>query len=125
MEQAKADQIRFREVDKDGNPADPAIQAQESPDSWESERGRAAINPFIVILWVFACALVSGGVWIYSDVYSMSSAAFGPSTSMPVSMALMGIAPFALVGGMLAMILLLFWHAIHWQRRRVIILPKP
>jgi hypothetical protein len=42
-----------------------------------------------------------------------------PSTAgMPASFLLFTLAPYAIFAGLAALICLLFWHALQWQRRR-------
>jgi hypothetical protein len=111
MEQP-AGTIGFREVDRDGNPV--VIEdhvAEDRRGSWLI----AAVNPFIVALWVLAATLLGGGVWAFLN----ANVAIGPSSgSMPLSFVVFTFAPHAALSGVIAIIGLLFWHAHQWQRRR-------
>ncbi|CCQ47792.1 putative uncharacterized protein [Pseudarthrobacter siccitolerans] len=113
MEQS-AGMMGFREVDQDGNPVglgDSAAAAEDQPGG----RLPAAVNPFIVTLWVLAATLLGGGVWAFLN----TSVAIGPSpASMPLSFVVFTFAPYAALSGIIAIIGLLFWHAHQWQRKR-------
>lgn len=113
MEQGPAVTIGFREVDSDGNPVTDQARAGTAEDSG---RGDAfAVNPFIAVLWLLAAALIGGGAWVFLNANSM----VGPSTAgMPASFLVFTFAPYAIFAGLAALICLLFWHALHWQRRR-------
>ena len=114
MEQA-AGTIGFREVDQDGNPAGPGDGAAVAEDQ-PGGRIPAAVNPFIVALWVLAATLLGGGVWAFLN----TNVAIGPSpASMPLSFVVFTFAPHAALSGIIAIIGLLFWHAHQWQRKRV------
>jgi hypothetical protein len=113
MEQS-AGMVGFREVDQDGNPVgteDGAAVAEDQPGG----RFPAAVHPFIVALWVLAVTLLGGGVWAFLS----ANVAIGPSPgSMPWSFVVFTFAPHAALGGIIAIIGLLFWHAHQWQRKR-------
>lgn len=126
MEQAKANRISFHELDQNGNPLD-----QETATSVTDVSGRAgrettrlSINPFIVIIWVLAVVLITGGVWVHMDVTSPPDVpigpdgVYGPVTEMPLTYVLMNFTPYAVLSGVLAIIGLLFWHAAQWQHKR-------
>jgi hypothetical protein len=119
VEQAEANQIRFREVDQDGNPTDPEaiMRPDDQPDSGRGWSGRVSVNPFIVVLWVLSIALAGGGIWLYTNAFLIPGPMSG-SGAMPLAFVLMNFAPWAVLGGTLAAMALLFWHAAQWQRRR-------
>jgi hypothetical protein len=103
----------FREVDADGQTVteDAPSPAAEEPGS----AGSFAVNPFIIVLWLLAALLVGGGV----------SAAFnadlttGPSSGgTPMPFVIFTLAPYAMLGGVIAVVGLLLWHAHQWQHRR-------
>ncbi|GGI79236.1 hypothetical protein [Pseudarthrobacter scleromae] len=113
MEQGPAGAIGFREVDRDGNPVH-----SEATDASEEDYGRGrslAINPFIAALWILTIAFIGGGAWVFLN----ASAMVGPSAGgMPTSFLVFTFAPYAIFAGLAALICLLFWHALQWQRRR-------
>lgn len=115
MQQANGNQIRFREVDQEGNPAEPDTVTHSQEHDGRGA-GRTAFNPFIVILWILAAALVAGGMWAFLNAASM----MGPPSAdtMALSFALINYAPWAVLSGTLTVMTLLFWHAAQWQRRR-------
>ena len=116
MEQAEANQIRFREIDQDGNPVDPAVaRPQDQPRSGLDRPGRRSANPFIIILWVLAAILLTGGIWAFLEASQTLGSGSNP---MPLHFVLMNIAPWAVLSGALAVLALLFWHAAQWQQRR-------
>ncbi|WP_461163768.1 hypothetical protein [Arthrobacter sp. R4-81] len=126
MEQAKGNQISFRELDQNGNPLDQetATSGMDSSGTEGREPKRVFVNPFIVVLWALACFLVVGGVWVHMDVTSPPDGPFGPDgvygpvTEMPMTYVLMNFTPYAVLSGTLAIIGLLFWHAVQWQRNK-------
>jgi len=110
MEQP-AGPVGFREVDQDGNPINGEAQQAAADDSTRS----FTINPFIVILWVLAALLLGGGLAAFLN----ANLALGPSTgAMPLAFVVFTLAPHAILGGVVAVIGLLLWHATQWQRRR-------
>lgn len=114
VQQANGNQIRFREVDQDGNPAEPATVTHHQELDGRGA-GRTPFNPFIVVLWILAASLVAGGIWVFLNAASM----LGPSAgTMALSFALINYAPWAVLSGTLAAMTLLFWHAAQWQRGR-------
>lgn len=116
MEQAEANQIRFREIDQDGNPVDPAIAPpQDRPRSGPGRPVRMSANPFIIILWVLAAILLTGGILAFIEASETLGSGSNP---MPLYFVLMNIAPWAVLSGALALLALLFWHAAQWQQRR-------
>ncbi|WP_461173682.1 hypothetical protein M1D93_02805 [Arthrobacter sp. Z1-9] len=105
--------IEFREVDRDGNPVSEA--ARFGAGDYPGDRSAAAMNPFIVILWLLAIVLMGGGALLFLSANSM----MGPTSSgMPASFLMFTFAPYAIITGLAAAICLLFWHAWQWQRRR-------
>ncbi|MDQ0925199.1 hypothetical protein QF038_003707 [Pseudarthrobacter sp. W1I19] len=111
MEQS-AGMVGFREVDRDGNPvaADHSAEAEDQPGG----RFPAAVNPFIVALWMLAATLLGGGVWAFLN----ANFTIGPSSgSVPLSFVIFTLAPHAALSGIIAIVGLLFWHAHQWQRR--------
>lgn len=114
MEQAEAEQVRFHEVDQDGNPADPEAASGGHDADGTKGAGRTGFNPFIVILWILAATLVVGGIWVFTNAFST-----GPTSSsgaVPLGFILINFAPQAVLSGTLAIMCLLFWHAVQWQR---------
>lgn len=73
------------------------------------------INPYIVVLWVIAAGLIVGGIAMIAKARDPLSS--GPGGSLPLSYLLITVAPFALLGGTLTCIALLFWHGAQWQKR--------
>ena len=73
------------------------------------------INPYIVVLWVIAAGLIVGGFALIAKGRDPLSS--GPGGSLPLSYLLITVAPFALLGGTLTCIALLFWHGAQWQKR--------
>lgn len=115
MEQAEANHVRFRELDQDGQPADPQPASGGLDPVGTRAAGRTWFNPFIALLWILAGGLVYGGIWGFTNAFS------GPTSSsgaVPLSFVLVTFAPFAALSGTLAIMCLLFWHAIQWQRRQ-------
>ncbi|GKV74800.1 UNVERIFIED_CONTAM: hypothetical protein Q9R71_22915 [Actinomycetes bacterium ARC8] len=113
MEQGPAGAIGFREVDSGGNPIRSEATAVGDEDYG---RGRSlAVNPFIAALWILTITLISGGAWVFLNANSM----VGPSAGgMPTSFLVFTFAPYAIFAGLAALVCLLFWHALQWQRRR-------
>ena len=115
MEQAEADQVRFHELDQDGKPANPeAANGGQDP---AGPRGavRTGFNPFIAILWILAATLEFGGIWVFTNAFANT----GPTSSsgtLPLGFILINFAPQAVLSGTLAIMCLLFWHAVQWQR---------
>ena len=112
MEQGQAGAIGFREVDRNGN----AVSTEDSAVTAE-EPGRQnafAVNPFIAALWLLSALLIGGGAWVFVNANAM----VGPSTGgMPTSFLVFTFAPYAIFAGLAALICLLLWHALQWQRR--------
>ena len=104
--------VGFREVDQDGKPVVERVQSDAGEDSTGTvSRG---INPFIVVLWLMAAALIGGGV----SAFLNANLAIGPSSgAMPLPFVIFSLAPYAILGGIIAVICLLLWHARQWQRR--------
>jgi hypothetical protein len=115
VEQAEANHIRFRELDQDGKPADPGAAGGQDPAGIRNP-GRTGFNPFIAILWILAAILTVGGIWVFTNAFSA-----GPTSSsgaVPLGFILINFAPQAVLTGTLAIMCLLFWHAVQWQRAR-------
>jgi hypothetical protein len=113
MEQGTAGAVGFREVDPDGNSVH--SEAPAARENGYSEGSTFAINPFIAALWLLAAALIGGGAWVFLNANSM----VGPSAGgMPTSFLVFTFAPYAIFAGLAALVCLLFWHAVQWQRRR-------
>ncbi|TLM87993.1 hypothetical protein [Pseudarthrobacter sp. NamE5] len=111
MDQGQAGVIGFREVDQDGNPI--SDYGADSGDT--SSRGIGmAVNPFIAALWLLAALLIGGGGWIFINADLM----VGPAANgMPAPFLLFTLAPYLMFAGFAALISLLLWHALQWQRR--------
>ena len=113
MEQGTAGAVGFREVDPDGNP----VRSEAPAEREDGYDGGSAltVNPFIAALWLLAAALIGGGAWVFLNANSM----VGPSAGgMPTSFLVFTFAPYAIFAGLAALVCLLFWHAVQWQRRR-------
>ncbi|MDQ0870729.1 hypothetical protein QFZ70_003202 [Arthrobacter sp. V1I9] len=105
--------VGFREVDQDGNPVSEKLQSAAVENS--TGVGRFGINPFIVVLWPMAAVLIGGGLAALLN----ANLALGPSSGeMPLAFMVFTLAPHAILGGIIAVIGLLLWHATQWQRRR-------
>ena len=117
MEQAEANKVGFHEVDQDGNPADPETASGGHDAGGTKGAGRTGFNPFIAILWILAAILVVGGIWVFTNAFS-NTGPTSSSGSIPLGFVLINFAPQAVLAGTLAMICLLFWHAVQWQRAR-------
>lgn len=113
VEQAETNQVRFRELDQQGQPADPEAASGGLDPAGTGAAGRRWFNPFIAILWILAAGLVFGGIWGFTNAFSGSTSSSG---AVPLSFVLVTFAPFAALSGTLAIVCLLFWHAIQWQR---------
>ena len=112
MEQAPSQAIGFREVDRDGNPM-PEDNEQEARNSGGGST--PAINPFIAALWLLTVILIGGGAWIFANADTF----VGPgSGGMPAQFLVFTFAPYAVFAGIAALISLLLWHALQWQRKR-------
>jgi hypothetical protein len=113
MNQPPSGATGFREVDRDGNPLPHETGATEPP-AW-TPGARAALNPFIVVLWLFALGLIAGGAAAF--FYGMGNQ-LSPNGQVPVSFLVLTNAPYAILLGIAALLCLLFWHALQWQKRR-------
>jgi hypothetical protein len=117
VEQAEANQVRFRELDQDANHADPEAAGGSQDPSGPRGAGRTGFNPFIAILWIVAAILTVGGIWVLTNAFSSA----GPTSSsgaVPLGFILINFAPQAVLTGTLTIICLLFWHAVQWHRAR-------
>ncbi len=112
MEQVPERAIGFREVDRDGNPVPEESQSQ----ARNAEGGSTpALNPFIAALWLLAAVLIGGGMWIFANADTF----VGPgSGGMPAQFLVFTFAPYAVFAGIAALITLLLWHGLQWQRKR-------
>ncbi|MFF1252084.1 hypothetical protein ACFVYC_06270 [Pseudarthrobacter sp. NPDC058329] len=103
----------FREVGPDGNPI-----IEEAPSAAAEDPtggGAVPVNPFIVVLWLMAVLLVGGGL----SAILNANLAVGPSSgATPLPFVIFTLAPHIVLGGIIAAICLLLWHANQWQRRR-------
>jgi hypothetical protein len=109
MEQ-QAGMIGFREVDQDGNPL------PETTSGGASEAGTSVgVNPFIVALWVLAAALIGGGA---AAIFGAATDTTSINGQLPLSYLVLTFAPHLIVTGVAAVVVLMFWHAWQWQRRR-------
>jgi hypothetical protein len=105
--------VGFREVDQDGNPITEEVHSAVADDSTGPRS--FAFNPFIVILWLLAALLLGGGLAALLN----ANLALGPSSgAVPLAFVVFTLAPHAILGGVIAVIGLLLWHATQWQRRR-------
>ncbi|TLM82897.1 hypothetical protein FDW83_10860 [Pseudarthrobacter sp. NamE2] len=108
----QASAVGFREVDQHGNPIPAGLE------TLQAEAGRRpvpSVNPFIVALWLIAAALIGGGAWAIASAMANSMPVNG---QVPVSYIVLTFAPYLIVTGVAAVVGLLFWHALQWQRRR-------
>ncbi|WP_411375309.1 hypothetical protein ACLH0K_02560 [Arthrobacter sp. MPF02] len=112
MEQ-QASAVGFREVDQHGNPV-PA--GPETPQAEAGRRPAPTVNPFIAALWLIAAALIGGGAWAITSAMANTMPASG---QVPVSYIVLTFAPYLIVTGVAAVVGLLFWHALQWQRRHL------
>ncbi len=100
-------------MDQDGNPVSEKLQPAAVENS--TGVGRFGINPFIVVLWPMAAVLIGGGLAALLN----ANLALGPSSGeIPLAFMVFTLAPHAILGGIIAVIGLLLWHATQWQRRR-------
>jgi hypothetical protein len=112
MDQQQTGVVGFREVDRDGNPVPPGTEDLEPAGTAETLRGA---NPFIVVLWVLAAAMIAGG----AAALLSGPIAMGPSSNgIPLAYIVFTFAPQVVVAGFATVVFLLFWHAWQWQRRR-------
>ena len=88
--------------------------AQDAPQAEQQVPGRG-INPYILVLWVIAAGLIVAGAAMIAKARDPFSS--GPGGSLPLSYLLVTLAPYALLGGALTCLALLFWHAVQWQKR--------
>ncbi len=112
MEQ-QASWFGFREVDADGQTVSseaPSTAAEEPRNT-----GFFAVNPFIVVLWLLAALLVVGGV---SAAFNVDLTTGPSSGGTPMPFVIFTLAPYAILGGVIAVVGLLLWHAHQWQHRR-------
>ncbi|MGR0160599.1 hypothetical protein [Paenarthrobacter nitroguajacolicus] len=110
------ERIGFREIDEQGH-AVPAISPH-VPEPADPKRKRLAINPFIVALWALDAALLCFGFWAASETMAGMAGPTEFNTSAQLSFMLMQYTPYVLLGGVLLTAALLFWHAVHWQRKQ-------
>ena len=112
MDQQQTGVAGFREVDRDGNPVPPGTEDAEAAGTAQTLR---APNPFIVVLWLLAAAMIATGLW----TLLRGPVAIGPiSNGFSIDFVLFTFAPHLVLAGFAALIFLLFWHAWQWQRRR-------
>ncbi|WP_441433733.1 hypothetical protein [Arthrobacter sp. 2RAF22] len=102
--------IEFREIDEHGNALEHHLGAVEVP------QRRAAVNPFIIGLWVLELALVIGIMVIINE--AMAPLTPTPGNTMPFPFILMNMTPQLLQATALILATLLFWHAWQWQKRK-------
>ena len=76
------------------------------------------MNPFIVVLWLLAAALVVGGASLLFGGAGTTAVSFGSTGGPPLTYLLMSFSPQLIVAGLATAMVLLFWHAYQWQRRR-------
>ncbi|WP_157371082.1 hypothetical protein [Arthrobacter sp. Leaf141] len=108
--------VTFREVDQHGNRI-PDGGAGEPPEPGEKSPG-FSVNPFIVVLWLLAAALVVGGLAVLFGGAGTTVMSFGSTNGPPLAYLLMSFSPQLIVSGLATAMVLLFWHAFQWQRRR-------
>ncbi len=101
--------IEFREIDEHGNALEHHLGAV------DVTQRRAAVNPFIIGLWVLEVALVIAITVIINE----ATTPFNPSpgNTMPFAYILMNMTPQLLQAAALLLATLLFWHAWQWQKR--------
>lgn len=102
--------IEFREIDEHGNALEHHLGAVEVP------QRRAAVNPFIIGLWVLELALIIGIMVIINE--AMAPLTPTPGNTMPFPFILMNMTPQLLQATALILATLLFWHAWQWQKRK-------
>jgi hypothetical protein len=112
MDQQQSGVIGFREVDRDGNPVPSEL---DEPEQAGTGRSWPAPNPFIVALWLLVAGLIAGG----TSALLRGPLAIGPmSDGFSPAFVVFTFAPQVVLAGFATLIILLFWHAWHWQRRR-------
>jgi hypothetical protein len=112
MEQVPAHAIGFREVDRDGNPIrEDNEQAAPNPEGGSM----LAFNPFIAALWLLTAVLIGGGTWIFANADIFLGVGSGGT---PAQFLVFSFTPYAVFAGIAALISLLLWHALQWQRKR-------
>jgi hypothetical protein len=106
----QAGSVGFREVDQDGNPAPEA-----SRDGASESSPSTGVNPFIVALWLLAAVLIVGGI---AAIFGAAANTMPVNGQVPVSYLVLTFAPYLIVTGVAAVVVLLLWHARQWQQRR-------
>jgi hypothetical protein len=108
MDEARS-RIEFREIDEHGNALEHHLGTPEAA-------RRAAVNPFIIGLWVLEAALIIAIMVIFNE--GMAAFSPGPGTTVPLAYILMNMIPQLLLAAALVLATLLFWHAWQWQKRK-------
>ena len=112
MEQQQSGALGFREVDSQGQPVAPEADAAGPEANAGSLR---APNPFIVVLWLLCAAMIAEGL----GTLLRGPVSIGPmSNGLSLDFVLFTFAPHLVLMGFAALVILLFWHAWQWQRRR-------
>ena len=112
MEQQQSGTLGFREVDRHGQPVAPEA---DGADPEVVARSLRAPNPFIVVLWLVCAAMIAAGL----GTLLRGPVSIGPmSNGLSLNFVLFTFAPHLVLMGFAALVVLLFWHAWQWQRRR-------
>ncbi|MEV8150643.1 hypothetical protein AB0O52_21170 [Arthrobacter sp. NPDC080073] len=109
MDEAQA-RIEFHEIDEHGNALEHHLGAVEEP------QRRAAVNPFIIGLWVLELALAIAIMVIINE--AMTPFTPSPENTMPIAYILSTMTPQLLQTAAIILATLLFWHAWQWQKRK-------
>ncbi|MEW1823782.1 hypothetical protein AB0323_23735 [Arthrobacter sp. NPDC080031] len=109
MDEAQA-RIEFREIDEHGNALEHHLGPVEEP------QRRAALNPFIIGLWVLEMALAIAIMVIINEAMTPFNSSLG--NPMPIAYILSTMTPQLLQTAALILATLLFWHAWQWQKRK-------
>ncbi|MGO4859312.1 hypothetical protein [Arthrobacter sp. 2MCAF14] len=108
MDEAQG-RIEFREIDEHGHSLEHHVESPEAA-------RRAALNPFIIGLWVLELALVIAIMVIINE--AMTPFTPTPGNTMPFAYFLATMIPQLLLAAALILATLLFWHAWQWQKRK-------
>ncbi|MGO4587031.1 hypothetical protein AB4Z38_24585 [Arthrobacter sp. 2RAF6] len=101
--------IEFREIDEHGNALEHHLESPEAA-------RRAAVNPFIIGLWVLELGLAIAIMVIINE--AMTPFTPTPGNTMPFAYFLSTMTPQLLQSAALILATLLFWHAWQWQKRK-------
>jgi|SRR5690554_1585343 len=84
-----------------------------------SAPGERRFNPFILLLWLAAPALIAAGSWVgYFAMQAQYSGMVGMQEAALYQFLVWTVAPPAVTAGLLTIVGLLFWHAASFRRAR-------